>query len=457
MPKAEKGTPKDIANRMKAKGLQKLKYYCQVCSKQCRDENGFKCHLTSDSHLRNMKIFCSNSSGMLDSFSAEFEKTYLDTLYRRHRTKRCNANNIYQEMIQDKHHVHMNATKWTTLTDFVQYLGKAGKCVVEETERGWYVTFIERDPTILAQQENYQRRVESEKREEEKFAKRMELQRVEAAKLMDRAGVGVKVEASKIDRAKSGDAPIALNIGDKVAKKKVTKRGKVGNVFGDDDSDEIENDGGDHGIIEQQREQQRPMHAEVSNGSKIASNAQTPDGSRGSKRKKENIPDEHNVPPDFNKPDGGRDVIKEKARKKRRRDDGDMNVDDDGLKDIRKKNWIRKDILVRIISKKLSKGAYYKRKGIINEIHDKFTAEVEIFDSGPDADDGGDIVKVDQDYLETVVPKEGKKVMILNGRGRGMLAKLISADNNKYRGTLELIEDGIVLKKVDFDDFSKAV
>ncbi len=274
---------------------------------------------------------------------------------------------------------------------------------------------------------------------------------------MDRAGVGVKVEASKIDRAKSGDAPFALNIGDKVAKKKVTKRGKVGNVFGDDESDEIENDGGDHGIIEQQREQKRPMHAEVSNGSKIASNAQIPDGSRGNKRKKENIPDEHNVPTDFKKPDGGRDVIKEKSRKKRRRDEGDMNVDDDGQEDIRKKNWIRKDILVRIISKKLSKGAYYKRKGIINEVHDKFTAEVEIFDSGPDADDGGDIVEVDQDYLETVVPKEGKKVMILNGRGRGMLAKLISADNNKYRGTLELIEDGIVLKKVDFDDFSKAV
>ena len=56
MPKVERGTPKDIANRMKAKGLQKLKFYCQMCSKQCRDENGFKCHLTSDSHLRNMRM-----------------------------------------------------------------------------------------------------------------------------------------------------------------------------------------------------------------------------------------------------------------------------------------------------------------------------------------------------------------------------------------------------------------
>jgi len=35
-------TPKAIANRMKSKGLQKLRWYCQMCQKQCRDANGFK-------------------------------------------------------------------------------------------------------------------------------------------------------------------------------------------------------------------------------------------------------------------------------------------------------------------------------------------------------------------------------------------------------------------------------
>ena len=28
----------------------------------------------------------------------------------------------------------MNATKWVTLTGFIQYLGKSGKCTVDETE-----------------------------------------------------------------------------------------------------------------------------------------------------------------------------------------------------------------------------------------------------------------------------------------------------------------------------------
>jgi DNA/RNA-binding protein KIN17 len=84
-------------------------------------------------------------------------------------------------------------------------------------------------------------------------------------------------------------------------------------------------------------------------------------------------------------------------------------------------------------------------------------AQVEILDSGPDQRDGGDILDVDQKYLETVVPKDGKRVRIVNGRGRGRLAILLSADHEKCRATLELVDDGSILKKVDFDDFSKVV
>ena len=39
-----------IANRIKAKGLTKLRWYCQLCEKACRDENGYKCH--TQVHLR---------------------------------------------------------------------------------------------------------------------------------------------------------------------------------------------------------------------------------------------------------------------------------------------------------------------------------------------------------------------------------------------------------------------
>ena len=45
-----------------------------------------------------------------------------------------------------RYHVHMNSTKWLTLTEFVKYLGREGKCKVEETPKGWYITLIHKDP-----------------------------------------------------------------------------------------------------------------------------------------------------------------------------------------------------------------------------------------------------------------------------------------------------------------------
>jgi DNA/RNA-binding protein KIN17 len=111
---------------------------------------------------------------------------------------------------------------------------------------------------------------------------------------------------------------------------------------------------------------------------------------------------------------------------------------------------------VRIVSKKLAEGKYFKRKGVIERVlDDKFTAEIEVLDSGPDERDGGDILRLDQDDLETVIPKEGKTVRIVNGRGRGKLAKVVGLDKKRYLATLKL-DDGTVLERVDYGDFSKA-
>lgn len=47
----------------------------------------------------------------------------------------------------------MNSTKWPTLTNFILYLGKAGKVVADETEKGWFISWIDRDPAVIARQE----------------------------------------------------------------------------------------------------------------------------------------------------------------------------------------------------------------------------------------------------------------------------------------------------------------
>lgn len=51
---------------------------------------------------------------------------------------------VYQEYISHKEHLHMNATRWMSLTGFVKWLGREGKCIVEETEKGWFITYIDR-------------------------------------------------------------------------------------------------------------------------------------------------------------------------------------------------------------------------------------------------------------------------------------------------------------------------
>jgi len=493
MVKAEKGSIKDLSNRMKAKGLQKLKFYCQMCNKQCRDANGFKCHLTSLSHLNQMKLFCSSSAQYLDEFSSTFESMYLDTLYRRHRTKKVNANDVYQQVIQDKDHIHMNATKWNTLTDFIQYLGKNGKCVVEESERGWYVTFIERDPTILAQETNYKKRIEAEKLEEENVQKRLEIQRKEAARILEEnLGVELHVKASNIS---GSDVAVTMKMDVNEDKKKKKKKKTVASVFASDDDDDDNDDDNDNEEKEQKiRSSNNNEKVGNSNlnqpldiktrveGNQLNLSKGNHDNNSNRKRRRNhddcvNNPKQQKQDCNENNDDNSTSqrhhnhshhhINNESSTSKSNsiKDTNQLDL----LQDIRKKYWIQKDILVRIISKKLDNDKtisktnksklLYKRKCIIQKVYDKYTAKIETLDSSRDSNDGGVIFKVDQDDLETVVPKVGKKVLILNGKGRGLVGELLSVDEKKCRGSLKVTVDGCdaVLNKVDFDDFSKLV
>ena len=68
---------------MKSKGLQRLRWYCQVCEKQCRDENGFKCHAASESHLRQMLVVGEHAGSHIAGFSNQFQSEFVSLLSRR--------------------------------------------------------------------------------------------------------------------------------------------------------------------------------------------------------------------------------------------------------------------------------------------------------------------------------------------------------------------------------------
>ncbi|GLD93482.1 hypothetical protein PINS_up002074 [Pythium insidiosum] len=120
-------------------------------------------------------------------------------------------------------------------------------------------------------------------------------------------------------------------------------------------------------------------------------------------------------------------LMEENERRKRhRRDDGDDE------EDRRLEHWIRKGIVVKVLNKKVADGKYYKQKGEIVGVKDKFAATVEMLESG-------DVLQLDQDDLETVIPKVGRQVRIVNGIGRGQLGSLLSINVEKFHASVEIL------------------
>ncbi|KAF9990836.1 hypothetical protein BGZ75_009527, partial [Mortierella antarctica] len=165
-----------IANRIKSKGLQKLRWYCQICEKQCRDENGFKCHCASESHQRKILLVAESPEKYVNDYSAEFQRDFMKLLSTRYGTRRVNANLVYQEFISDRTHLHMNATKWASLSEFTMHLGKEGLAIVDETPKGWFMQWVDNSPKTLARQEAIAKKERMEMDDEQREQKMIQEQ-----------------------------------------------------------------------------------------------------------------------------------------------------------------------------------------------------------------------------------------------------------------------------------------
>jgi DNA/RNA-binding protein KIN17 len=114
-----------------------------------------------------MLVVGENAGRHINDFSMQFQSEFVKLLSRRcvsflyhcddgpevpktrFGTKRVRANQVYQEYIADKNHLHMNATRWVTLTEFVKHLGRSGIARVDETEKGWFIAWIDNSPKAL--------------------------------------------------------------------------------------------------------------------------------------------------------------------------------------------------------------------------------------------------------------------------------------------------------------------
>ncbi|KAL4841992.1 hypothetical protein H8958_020485 [Nasalis larvatus] len=395
MGKSDFLTPKAIANRIKSKGLQKLRWYCQMCQKQCRDE--FR---SPPSKKRHQKRFCSphrggdtaildartmpvtvissdltwllretgwlgfttlgirmalsvivcpnlikrqlllaseNPQQFMDYFSEEFRNDFLELLRRRFGTKRVHNNIVYNEYISHREHIHMNATQWETLTDFTKWLGREGLCKVDETPKGWYIQYIDRDPETIRRQLELEKKKKQDLDDEEKTAKFIEEQ---------------------------------------------VRRGLEG--------------------------KEQYSGTECTEDNRKFSISETKESAQSSAQSKE------------------------KKKKKSALDE------------------IMEEIIVKIITKKLGE-KYHKKKGIVKEVIDKYTAVVKMIDSG-------DKLKLDQTHLETVIPAPGKRILVLNGGYRGNEGTLESINEKTFSATI-VIETGPLkgrrVEGIQYEDFSK--
>ena len=374
-----------------------------MCNKQCRDENGFKCHLTSESHKRQMDVFGQNPNRVIHDYSREFEKTFLDHLRRSHPFSRVAANVVYNEFIQDRHHMHMNATRWLSLTEFVKYLGREGKCKVDETPKGWFITLIQEDPFVAMEKKKKREREKSEKEADERHLKVLQAQAARA-----------KTDASGVENEKGTLDDGNVNI-DRLAEKPL----KISIRSGFSVNNSVDAGGS---------KQQQGKGIEFDDGNDMKAVRAV-----GSKKSKvEQL------------------MQQELLLKKRRLEEtSHMTVADNVKKtnsdDEKNSVWIVPNIVVKVLSPSLKEHGYYKKKGRILSV-EQYLAEIEMIDSR-------DILRVDQEELETVVPPVGKQVMILRGPHKGETGMLESLEKDKFGANISVSGGNSVF--LDYEYFSK--
>ncbi|KAL5763591.1 hypothetical protein ACOSP7_019855 [Xanthoceras sorbifolium] len=400
MGKNEFLTPKAIANRIKAKGLQKLRWYCQMCQKQCRDENGFKCHCMSDSHQRQMQLFGQNSDRIVEGFSEEFESTFLDHMKRSHRFSRVAATVVYNEYIHDRHHVHMNSTQWVSLTEFVKHLGRTGKCKVDETPKGWFITYIDRDSETLFKEKLKNKRIKLDLVEEEKQEREIRKQIEMAASELSNT-----IPNSDSDNNPPRDFNLEAGV-------------KVGFSLGSSSSSLLNKD--------------NSTNTTSTTGSKLVFEELDNNDTNNSKNKKIDK---------NNKGSGGNSALEELMREEEKVKEK-MN---------RKDYWLCEGIIVKVMSKALADKGYYKQKGVVRKVIDKYVGEIEMLENKH-------VLRVDQDELETVIPQIGGLVRIVNGAYRDTNARLLGVDTDKFCAKVKIekgVYDGRVLNAIDYEDICK--
>ncbi|CAI5480680.1 unnamed protein product [Closterium sp. Yama58-4] len=394
-----------------------------------------------------MQVFGMNPERFVGGYSEEFEKTFMEHIRRSHRFSRVAATVAYNEYIADRHHIHMNSTKWLTLTEFVKHLGREGLCKVEDTPKGWFISYIDREPETLFKEGQKKKRERAElvgeERHEKEIQEQIERARSKQQQPEESAEKAVDPEKKVLQRDP--------NTGEKIA----FAFGGLGGGGGGSGSSGAQKAGGS----------QKP------GGSSAAAAGAGAGGVGGGGLQVESKTGAPVFGVEDDDADGAGDGFSVGKKAKRGGENEDKTGSKSGAgkaaggtlaalmeeqerakeKANRKDYWLTEGIVVKIMSKVLKEKGYYKQKGVVLRVIDRYVGEIKTLEEGH-------VVRVDQEELETVLPQIGGVVRIVNGAYRGSLAKLVGVDTEKFCAKVEIQKgafDGRVISRIDYEDICK--
>jgi DNA/RNA-binding protein KIN17 len=284
-----------------------------------------------------------------------------------------------------------------TLVVLLQHLGRTKKAIIDETEKGWYITWVEKSEEQLeweAKQKKKNKMVMNDEELTQKYVNRQ----IEKAKAEVGSDQEEETEATELIKGDNETVKLDLVMKSSLLSAKPDTKVGIKSVF--KEASLKEREGGD-----KKKDDTKTF------------------GQLESKRKMSAL-----------------EEIMEQGKKKQKQEEA---------KKPKARSWLRHGIVVKVVTKSLG-DKYYKKKGRVKEVIDDFAALVVMTDTGAK-------VKLDQDHLETVVPGEGREVVVLWGEHVGEVAALRTIDTASFSASLRLLtgqQAGEKLK-LPYEQFSK--
>ena len=432
---------------MKSAGLQRLRFYCQMCEKQCRDANGFKCHTRTEAHLRQMSLFAQSSDSFVERFSTQFCDGYMGVL-RRQGGRRVKANHVYTQYIADKEHVHMNATKWDTLSSFVSYLGKQRLADVTQDEYGdYFIQYIDRDPKAVARQLEKDGRASRERSREQQETERIQAEmdvanrlRAEAEQTAaERDGDGGSAAASSVEERQAEDEQrqrewLSADQSVTAAASDAPSTGRLTIAL-------ARHGGGgaqpsSNGVVEKKGAALfEAVDRQQAEEKQAASAAVGASGAVSGTRKRSAIDQ----------------LMHDEQQRKRQRAATTTQPPPSPSAPSSDAAWLSVGLVVKLLNRSVQGGVYYAQKGRITGVEDGgYTAIVAPLDSSLPA------VRIDQSEVQTVIPAVGHTVRVVAGsRRRGQSATLCELADDQSSCTVQCVSDGELLAGMEFEHICK--